>query len=84
MPGFEPLTFLPSSYITQLFWRRLQTPSASPSLRRMLAESDSGAAMTSQAAGACCWALKHKDPVVADSVASIKTLNKHNAPGQAC
>lgn len=83
MPGFEPRTFPPCSYITQLFWRCLQTPSASPSLGRMLAESDSGAAMTSQVAGAGCQAPKHKGPVVAESVASIKTLNKHNAPGQA-
>lgn len=45
--------------------------SASPSLSRMLAETDSGSAMTSQAAGA--RVPKHKDPFVADSVASIKT-----------
>lgn len=83
MPGFDPLTFPPSSYTTQLFWRRLQTPSASPSLRRTLAESDSGAATTSQAAGPGCWAPKHKDPFVAGSFAAIKTLNKHNPPGQA-
>lgn len=84
VPAFEPLTFPPSSYITQLFERRLQTPSASPSLRRLLAESHSGAATTSQAAGPGCWAPKHKDPVVADSVASIKALNKHDVSGQAC
>ena len=73
VPGFEPLAFPLSSSITQLFRTCLQTPSASPSLRRMLAESDSGAATTSQAAGTGRRGPKHKDPIVADGVASIKT-----------
>lgn len=47
-----PLTFPPSSYVTQVFGRGFQTPSASSPLRMMLAKRGRGAALTSQAAGA--------------------------------
>lgn len=71
-----PLAFPLSSCITQVFWRGFQTPGAFSPLRMMLAKRGKGAATTSQAAGAACRALKHKDPVVAQNVAFRKTINK--------